>query len=297
MASTMSSSGPARAKPPSGCVRVRGPRALGRGRTRSRKACQLRPSSAWPARSRGARPPAPRRVSRAQQRASGSPLSQPRRKPAMKASPAPSTLNTSTAEARRGEGVLQRRSEWRPRKPCSRLARFADQEGGGPFANRREGGARSSVPPAIRISSSEPTTRSHSGNTVLQGRADLAVGDETVLAAVARRPGPRGPADSRCRRPRGRPPSRASRAAFRLAARTPGAERCVPLSTTAAACAMKAGSMSPSAERHVGAILAKEDQREVGLVADAEHRQSGQTVPDPRHAADIDALARRASRE
>ena len=64
-----------------------------------RKRLQLGPARASPARSRGARPRRRRRRWRAgSSRSSGRSRSQPRRKPLMKASPAPSTLNTSTGK-------------------------------------------------------------------------------------------------------------------------------------------------------------------------------------------------------
>ncbi len=69
-------------------------------------------------------------------------------------------------------------------------------------------------------------------------------------------------------------------------------EKCVPVISSALLCAMKASSTSAFGDRHVGAVLAQEDQRKRVLVLDAEHDRAGQARRVDADVADVAAFAR-----
>ena len=206
--------------------------------------------------------------------------SQPRRKPAMKASPAPSTLKTSTGKpgptTPSSRSSRDRAREGR-RSPCG--PRLSTMQRAGVSA--RIGCSAASVSSRRRRCGSPPRCRRsgrRSGRTCCRCSVTAVRVDEALLAERRGRRGPRGPAGSRCRRPPCRP--RPWRSASPSAARRRrwAGEKCVPVTTTAPGRGDVGLVDVGLVERHVGAVLAVEDQREGLLVADAEDDQRGQPL-------------------
>ena len=178
--------------------------------------------------------------------ASGSPFSQPRRKPRHEGVARAEHVVDLDREAPADDAVLEagdfffvNHAAHRPALQHDRRLRHARGSPSAPRAGcpRRRRSCTSSSVPTIRSQSArivlffeKPGLTSHSARSPRHGRS-----------------GPRGSAGSRCRtRPCGRAAC-AMRIALRCAASLFGREKCVPVTTTAPAEAMNASSMSSSA--------------------------------------------------
>ena len=146
-------------------------------------------------------------------------------------------------------------------------------------------------PPAMRISSSVPTTRSHSGSTLCSAAvtcADSTKRDGAVaggseppehrpIVDVEDRARIVGAGPAKCLLDRG---ARLRGGQVRAGHCKRAARRDVAL--------VEVGGFEP----HVGAVLAKEDVRVRAFAFDAEHHQAGQPLRIGRDVADVDAFAR-----
>ena len=102
----------------------------------------------------------------------------------MKASPAPSTLKTSTGKPGPREAVVERRRGSRRRSTTQPIGPRFTTSVACVSARRRRSAARvSALPPAMRISSSVPTTRSQCGSDRAAASRLTRVGLDVALLA------------------------------------------------------------------------------------------------------------------
>ena len=187
--------------------------------SRARGSAAAPPSSASPARSRGATRRARRRRWRSAAHApSGSPRSQPRRKPGHERVAGAEHVEHLDREARAGDAVVEpSRDRAGEDDAAHRPALHHERRRGQRAQARAAPRACRSLPPAMWISSSVPTTRSHCGEHRLQMRADRGRRRRSAARRGRARSGPTAPGGSRCRarracRPRARSASRVRQA-------------------------------------------------------------------------------------